>query len=459
MTQFMSKIWTFLNTENVSLINIFLIPATFIENYILMFLFTNILNIQTTTKRKTFYIISASCISILGIYFIPTPYNVLVNYLSMFILIKIFFELSYLKSFLSLLVSIFIFGLCNILLQNPYLRICHITAERIATIPFYRILYLSILYCFLGFICSFTKNLTKVKFTLDLLDSFDKKTKIFLLLDLITGFSTLCLQLALTAFYIETLPVIITILSFLLLMAFLLLSVYSFSRVMKLSMAQKDLRNAEEYNASLEILYDNVKGFKHDFESIVFSLGGYLDSNDIDGAKKYFEDVKKDCKYTSNLSVINPRIINEPAIYSLLTSKYSKAQKMNVEMNIKSFLDLSDLDINMYKFSRTLGILIDNAIEAASSCKNKKSINIIFRRENNRGKSVIIIENTYSNKDVNISEIFNKGFTEKDDHSGRGLWEVKKYIDSASNLKLSTYKNASYFTQKLEIFDEVRNLT
>ena len=159
-------------------------------------------------------------------------------------------------------------------------------------------------------------------------------------------------------------------------MAFLLLSVYSFSRVMKLSMAQKDLRNAEEYNASLEILYDNVKGFKHDFESIVFSLGGYLDSNDIDGAKKYFEDVKKDCKYTSNLSVINPRIINEPAIYSLLTSKYSKAQKMNVEMNIKSFLDLSDLDINMYKFSRTLGILIDNAIEAASSCKNKKSINI-----------------------------------------------------------------------------------
>ena len=118
---------------------------------------------------------------------------------------------------------------------------------------------------------------------------------------------------------------------------------------------------------------------------------------------------------------------------------------------------LSEKEIRI--LCKLIGIYFDNAIEAASSCKNKKSINIIFRRENNRGKSVIIIENTYSNKDVNISEIFNKGFTEKYDHSGRGLWEVKKYIDSASNLKLSTYKNASYFTQKLEIFDEVRNLT
>ncbi len=458
MTQSMSKIWTFLNTENADFLEhlgIIMIP---IENYLIMSLFLIISNINSNKKQKLIYISCITIYSLLASFFVPSPFNVLLNFIGIFLLAIFAFNMSWLKTLTSLILASFVFGLCNVLLQNPYITLLHINQNTYLNTPIYRISYLLILYSFIFIICVLLKNLNHIKLSLNLIDGLDKKTKLILLINLLAGLLTFCIQLVLTAFYIETLPIIITILNFIFLMAFLLLSIYSFSRVMKLSMAQKDLRNAEEYNASLEILYDNVKGFKHDFESIVFSLGGYLDSNDIDGAKKYFEDVKKDCKYTSNLSVINPRIINEPAIYSLLTSKYSKAQKMNVEMNIKSFLDLSDLDINMYKFSRTLGILIDNAIEAASSCKNKKSINIIFRRENNRGKSVIIIENTYSNKDVNISEIFNKGFTEKDDHSGRGLWEVKKYIDSASNLKLSTYKNASYFSQKLEIFDEVRNL-
>ena len=31
---------------------------------------------------------------------------------------------------------------------------------------------------------------------------------------------------------------------------------------------------------------------------------------------------KKDCKITNNLSIINPRIVNNPGIYSLLNNKY-----------------------------------------------------------------------------------------------------------------------------------------
>ena len=50
-------------------------------------------------------------------------------------------------------------------------------------------------------------------------------------------------------------------------------------------------------------------------------------------------------------------------------------------MNIgKKFIDLTELKIKPYEFTRILGILLDNSIEAAQEC-DKKYINIRHLRE------------------------------------------------------------------------------
>ena len=222
--------------------------------------------------------------------------------------------------------------------------------------------------------------------------------------------------------------------------------------MIKLADAKKDLACAEEYNQSLEILYDKVKGFKHDFDNIVSSLDGYIENNDMIGLKNYFNEFKKDCKLTNNLSIINPRIINNPGIYSLLNNKYFKATNLGISFEIEFFLNLNELDINMYQFSRILGILLDNAIEEAEKC-SEKIVRISFIRENKNNRSVITIKNTYSNKDVDIEKIFEKGLSGKENHSGIGLWEVKKYVTSSKNLDLYTNKDEKYFKQELSIYD------
>lgn len=457
MTQFLNNIWTFLNTENAELVSLLVIPLYPLETFLLMELFLILFDIKATWKQKLFYVLCNSFLGILNARFVPSPFNVFINYLIVFILIKVTFKLDFLKSATSLIVSTFIFGLCNILIQNPYLTLLHINPDSFIVTPIYRIPYLLSLYLFAFIVCVLLKKFKNLKFTLDLIDTLDKKTRIILLINLVTGFLTLCIQLVLTAFYIDIIPMIITILSFLLLISFLVLSIYSFSRIVKLAITKRNLQNAEDYNKSLQQLYDKVKGFKHDFESMVFSLGGYLDNNDLAGAKSYFEDMKKDCKFTSNLSVLNPSIINNPGIYSLLNNLYTKAIKQDIDISIKSFLDLSDLKVNAYEFSRILGILIDNAIEASATC-DEKIVRVIFRREPSHNKSIVIIENTYSNKDVDLTEIFKKGFSGKSEHSGIGLWEVQKYVSKTQNLNLVTTKNNRFFTQKLEIFDEVENL-
>ncbi len=220
---------------------------------------------------------------------------------------------------------------------------------------------------------------------------------------------------------------------------------------MKLTFTNKKLESAEEYNKTLHILYDNVRGFKHDFDNIVTTIGGYVRTNDIDGLKNYYIELESDCQKVNNLYLLNPEIINNPGVYNLLTSKYNEAIEKNIKVNTTFLLDLNCLKMKIYEFTRILGILLDNAIEASSESE-EKIINIIFRNDNNNNRQLVIIENTYKNKDIDTEKIFEKGVTEKENHTGLGLWEIRKILKSNNNVNLFTSKNTEFFSQQLEIY-------
>lgn len=452
MTQFLNNLWVALSTENAELVNLLMLPAGIIEPYLIMSLFLTIFNVKANKIQKLLYIVSSFFVGALTSSFIPSPYNIFINYTCILFLINRIFALNLLKSFIALIFSTSIFGLLNTLLQNPYITLLNINPDIFISTPSYRIPYLIILYLLVFITCLFLKRFRNIKFSLNSLDTLDKKTLIILYINLFIGFLTLGIQLIITAFYIDIVPIIITLLSFILLISFLALSVYSFTRMIKLANTRKDLECAEEYNKSLEILYDKVKGFKHDFDNIVSTLDGYIENDDMSGLKEYFNEVKKDCKITNNLSIINPRAINNPGIYSLLNNKYFKATNLGINFEFEYFLDLNKLDVNLYQLSRILGILIDNAIEEAEKCE-EKIIKISFIRENRNNRAVITIQNTYSNKDVNIEEIFKKGISGKENHSGIGLWEVRNYIKKNKNLDLFTTKDNTFFKQELSIYD------
>ena len=452
MKQFFDNICISLTTENIALVNIMMIPATIIENYLVMYFFLIILNLSSNKIQKFTYIMSISIISLLNFYFIPQPFNTIINYIVFPFLINYIFKLNILKSYIIFFICTFVFGLLNIFMQNPYLIILNLNQTKFINTPIYRFLYLIILYTCLFFICLMLKKFKLLKLNVDLFDSLDRKTLLFIYATIFVGFLTLCIQLILTAFYIDMVPIIISFLNFILLIAFLLITSYSFTRIIKLVMTKRDLQSAEEYNKSLEFLYDKVKGFKHDFDNIVSTIDGFILTKDINGLKKYFDNVKKDCNIAKNLSLLNPRRINNPGIYSLLNNKYFKATESGVTFDIDYFINLDDVKINLYQFSRILGVLIDNAIEEAQKCE-EKLVKVTFRKEEKNRRSIIIVENTYSNKDVDLEKIYEKGLSSKENHSGFGLWEVRKFISKSTNLDLYTTKNNKFFTQELAIYD------
>lgn len=445
----LNNIWTAISTPNEGLINIcFVFLNIFIEAPLTFYLIRNAFNITCNKIKKYIYILVTAIISLLTMFLIDWPYNVILNYVSAFIIIYFVFKMNIIKTIIAAIFPSIVFNLVGTLLLNPYLTILSITYEQATTVPLYRIPFALLMYL----IVYFFNIIVKYKnLTINILDDFDKKNKFIITLNFIFGFFNIVIQVILTANYTDILPIQFTFFNFICLLIYFGLSFFSIAKIMSLVTTTRKLESAEEYNKTLHILHDSVRGFKHDFDNIVTTIGGYINTNDIEGLKKYYAQLEEDCQKVNNLYILNPDIINNPGIYNLLTAKYNEALEKNIKVNLTFLLDLNNLHMKIYEFARVLGILLDNAIEAASEC-DKKVLNIDFRNDSKNRRNIILIENTYKDKNVDIDQIFNKGVSGKENHTGLGLWEIRQILKKNNNVNLHTTKNDKYFSQQLEIY-------
>ena len=441
--EILSNIWNILTTENEMITKIINAPTVIIELWLLFQLATCILKIKYNKKQE---ILSIS--SLTNEFFLPGPFNVFINYLIMFIIIRLLLKTNIIQTLLAIIIPTVIIALVATLTLNPTLKIMRITSVELNAFPIYTMIYQIVLYS-LTFL--FLYLLKSIKINLVLIDNINKHNKYIILLNLLLGLVTLCTQSILTYYYINILPIAITILNFILLLSYFSISFYSLTRIMKLQITTENLETAENYNETLTYLYDNVKAFKHDFDNMVFVIGGFIENNDINKLKKYYKNLEKDCERVNNIALLNPKLINNSGVYNLLMSKYKKASEYNVEIKLEYFFDLEKLNMPIYEFSRILGILLDNALEAAKDSKEKQ-IHILFRDSQRNNTQIISIENSFSNKDVDTSAIFEKGKTSKENHTGMGLWEVKHILNRNNNVNLITVKDENYFKQSIEIY-------
>ena len=446
--ELLNNIWSALTTPNETLTSIVTIPLFFVENTLILYLILSIFKLDITRKLKFIYVLIASFVGIISNFLIPIPINSILNYIVLIILAYFTFSMTKIKTLIAVILPTIIFALVSNLLSNPFIQILNISSNDLLTVPIYRIIYLTMIYIFIFLIILI---LNHINFKLDVLNNLSKRTSGIILINILLGFFALIMQLVINAFYLDSLPIIVTFLVFISLFAYFFISVYSLSKVVKLSIATQKLQNAEEYNKTLTILHDSVRGFKHDFDNIVTTIGGYIRTNDMEGLKKYYLQLEDDCQKVNNLYILNPKLINNPGVYSLLTTKYHEAEEKGIKVNMTLLLDLNKLNMKIYEFTRILGILLDNAIDASSECK-EKIINIIFRDDVRNNRQLVIIENTYKDKNVNTEQIFNKGFSGKENHTGLGLWEVRNILNKHKNLSLFTNKNEKYFSQQLEIY-------
>ena len=446
----LQTIWSALTTPNELLTKIQGIPLAFLDVYIGMLFFTTLLNISTTKKRRILYVIIYGTISNLVTFFIPASYKIFINMILWPVAVFFILKASVLKSILSEVITLIATSILESLFASLFYIAFNITSQDILVTPLYRLIIALIIYFFMY---CFAKLVKYFKLNIQIFDNLNFKTKVLLIINALLLVIVLGLQFYLIVFYSSIMPLPITIISIVALIAYFIVSIYSILNASKLAVTTRDLENANSTIHSLTILHDQVRSFKHDFDNMVNSIGGYVVNEDMDGLKKYYNQLLEECHKTNNLYALSPTVINHPAIYHMLATKYYEADQKNVQINLNVFLDLNEIENRMkiYDFTRILGILLDNAIDAAVECE-KKIINVTFRKEISNSMIVVIIQNTYKNKEVDTETIYQKGVSSKENHSGLGLWKVRQILMHNNNLNLFTTKNEEFFTQQFEIY-------
>ena len=448
--EILQTIWTSLTTENEVLTSIMIIPLIFLEAFISMLIFTTILNIQVDKKKKLIYVIVMGVGGTIINLFIPTPFSSYINFILCFLANLFIIKSSIVKSILSLFIPLIFTAVIESILAKVYFLLFSNDYANALNIPLHRTILALIVY-FIMFLIYLSLKYFKIYFSK--FEILNKKRKILLILNAIFGILLIGTQTYMITFYVSSLPFFITLLSISSLFAYFLISMYTIFATSQLESTSTNLEEAKLYNKTLEILQDNTRAFRHDFANILQGMVGFIDNNDMEGLKKYYSQLVEDVQTSNNLTTLSPKVVNNPAIYNVLATKYHKADSLGIKIHLEAFLDMNELHIKIYEFTRVLGILMDNAIEAASECEDEdKIINVIFRKDNKRHMQLLVVENTYKNKDIDTEMIFEKGFSTKQGNTGLGLWEIRQILKKNNNLNLFTTKSDKFFTQQFEIY-------
>ena len=447
--QIFQIIWTALTTENKFMTGLVCIPFVYIEITLTILLSNKLLNLNISKKNMLLFILILPTISNISTFLFSDTIRIVINLIALLIFTTFILKLNLFKGVLIEFLPMLFMLISETIWTNFANIIFNISSDKFATIPLYRLVMSCLDYTFMFLVYTLVK---KYNLNITLFDNIDGKAKTILTLNFIIGVIAISTQLYLVSFYTAKLPFFITIVGLFSLLAYFTISMYSLANTSKLVATTTSLIQEKEHNRILKIAQDDIRGFRHDFSNIICTISGYVHSKDLDGLENYFGQIQNDVVKVNNLTALTPDIINNPAIYALVTSKYDKASNLNIKMSVEVFMDLNIINMQIYEFTRILGILLDNAIEAADEC-DERNVYVHIRNDQRHNRQLLIIENTYKDKNINTDKIYEKNYSTKPKNTGLGLWEVRQILKRNNNLNLYTTKTERLFKQQLEIYN------
>ncbi|MGO5073606.1 sensor histidine kinase [Clostridium sporogenes] len=208
----------------------------------------------------------------------------------------------------------------------------------------------------------------------------------------------------------------------------------------------------EEYAHIIEEMYSETRRFKHDYINMLSPLKEYIDNEDIEGLSEFLYnnviDMDKNIKW-SNSNIDKLKYIKVQGLKAILSTKLIKASSMNIDINVHIVEDIHYIHMNIMDLCRIIGILMDNAIEAAGECEAPK---ICIAVANKNDYVVIAVHNNFFGDKPLIHKIYKEGFSTKGKGRGLGLYTVKNIIDTKyENVLLNTSIEENMFIQEIWI--------
>ena len=229
-------------------------------------------------------------------------------------------------------------------------------------------------------------------------------------------------------------------------------------RYVKSRVSEQEMKTRQEafdalqrYTEQLENTYDTLRSFKHDYHNILLCMSHYIESGDMDELKLFFNkkiipldrQISKDTAHLNQLK--NLKI---PELKGLLTSKLLYAADQDIDVKIDVRDEVSTLPMDAIDLVRVMGILLDNAIEAALESDTPA---IHFSMVALEKECLVIIKNTFVDKGIPLASIRRPDVSSKGKNRGVGLYNVEQIVQKYKDIFWETETSEGSFVQRLQL--------
>lgn len=240
--------------------------------------------------------------------------------------------------------------------------------------------------------------------------------------------------------------------------AFMAILMYFLKRDARLQAQNIQYESLQNYTAQIEELYQSIRGFKHDYINILTTMHFYIENEDWDTLKTYYEteilptsnsfrDSTQALGQLSNLQI--------PELKSLLYNKFVMALELGIDVQLEIRKPIEEVSAKNVDIARVMGIYLDNAIEALSEqelASDRKNLDVAIIGEEDA--VTFIIRNNCREFSLNLHKLGNLSYSTKGKNRGMGLHLAAQTLHHYKNIQKETTYEDHIFTQILKIFKE-----
>lgn len=210
--------------------------------------------------------------------------------------------------------------------------------------------------------------------------------------------------------------------------------------------AQKlELEYQKLYNSGMEAVLSELSRFRHNYSNMLAALRGHAESGNFKQLKEYIDEL---CQKQNMALLMNRETLSEikiGAVAGLFAAKMFMAEKAEVTFNLSVNGQLASVHMQVMELCEILGILLDNAVEAAA-ISSGKYVRADIEAIDDDG-AVFRIENSVDRK-PSISRMSEKGYTTKEEGSGIGLYIAETILQKYPASSLNTFADGERVVQE-----------
>lgn len=220
-----------------------------------------------------------------------------------------------------------------------------------------------------------------------------------------------------------------------------------YEKAKEIQQKKEEQRQLQLYTDEIVGLYNEIRGFRHDYAGMLTSLQTGINSGDMKEVERIFHNVLSQANISlrsDDYTFFELNNVQDTALRSVLIQTIFKARECGVEIVFEMKDVIETLPMKLLDLVRVASVLLNNAVEGAAESPSK-TMNVSLVKLDK--EIVFVIQNSRQSRYINLEEIYEVGFSTKGENRGLGLNNVKEIIDKYDEVILETDIETNYFIQ------------